>query len=549
MQQTGKLVFLASIALAAIGWMLWNGVAGPMPIDVAAAQDAAAGDGDDYPFVGRMPAAELNQGGQWLNTKQPLSLADLKGKVVLLDFWTYCCINCIHVLPDLEKLEAEFPEELVVVGVHVPKFDNEQETESIREAVIRYEIEHPVVNDAGHKIADDYNFRSWPTLVIVDPEGQYVGYLSGEGNYEPIRNVITSLIAHHKAKGTLRPGPVDFELERTELEPSPLRYPGKVLADAEGGRLFVSDSNHNRIVVASLDGQLLHTIGGPAQGNADGDYAAARFNRPQGMALHEGTLYVADTENHTIRTVDLESQTVGTLAGTGEQARFRSAGGPLATSALNSPWDLLVLDNTLHIAMAGPHQLWQHTLGSDEIGVFAGSGIEDVVDGPLKTAALAQPSGLATDGRSVFFTDSEGSAIRKATPGGSVETVAGPRGMARGRALFAFGDKNGLGRDARFQHPLGVAYAGDRLYVADTYNHTLRAVELPGGTTTTWLGTGENGDALDPVQFDEPSGLSIAGGTLYVADTNNHRIVAVDLKTKAAREFAIAGLSPVAMPE
>ena len=518
----------------------------PVPIDVAAAQnnDAAT---DENPFPGRFEAADLNQGGEWLNTERPLTKDDLKGKVVLLDFWTYCCINCIHVLPDLHQLEQDFPNELVVVGVHVPKFDNEQETENIREAVLRYEIEHPVVNDAGHKIADEYGFRAWPTLVIVDPEGQYVGFLSGEGNYDTLKSVITKMIAYHKGKGTLDPRPNDFKLERATVEPTPLRYPGKVLATED--RLFISDSNHNRVVVTDTAGKLLHTIGGPQPGNADGDFAAARFDHPQGMALDGETLYVADTENHTIRSVDLTTLQVTTLAGTGEQDRTRTTGGPLDSTALNSPWDLLMLGDTLYIAMAGPHQLWQHAIGTDEIGVFAGSGREDITDGPLRTAALAQPSGLATDGTSIFFVCSEGSAVRKATPGGSVETIAGPRGLSSGRALFEFGDKNGPGREARFQHPLGVAFDGDRLLVADTYNHTIREVALPDGTTSTWAGTGEDGNGVSPIQFDEPAGLSIAGSTVYVADTNNHRIVTLDAKTGEASVLTIEGLDAVDMRE
>ena len=534
-----RLAILAvSLFVVGLAWTLLTPRAVPLN-PVAAAQAAAAAEGEN-PFPGRFDAAELNQGGAWLNTAEPINLKDLRGKVVILDFWTYCCINCIHVLPDLHQLEQDFPEELVVVGVHVPKFDNEEETENIREAVLRYEIEHPVVNDAGNKIAREYGFRSWPTLVLIDPEGKYVGYLSGEGHYETLKSAVEQIAAFHKAKGTLKPRPNDFKLERETVQPTPLRYPGKVLA--ADGRLFISDSNHNRIVVASEDGTLEHTIGGTEAGMADGDYAAARFDHPQGMALVGRTLYVADTENHAIRVVDLDAEQVTTLVGDGEQSRFRSSGGPLADARLNSPWDLLELDGVLYIAMAGPHQLWSHTLGGDTVGVFAGSGREDITDGSLAMAALAQPSGLATDGTDVFFVDSEGSAVRAATPGGSVRTIAGPRGMAAGRALFAFGETNGPGPEARFQHPLGIAYHDGRLLVADTYNHILREVRLPDGETSDWAGTGEDGDALDPLQLDEAAGLTATSDAIYVADTNNHRIVRIDPQTKQATEVVIEGL-------
>lgn len=500
----------------------------------------------ENPFPRRSTAPSLDGGVGWLNTSGEITLKDLRGKVVLLDFWTYCCINCIHVLPDLKYLEQKYANQLVVIGVHSAKFDNEKDTENIRRAIVRYEIEHPVINDANMAVWRKFGARGWPHLVVVDPEGYYCGYVSGEGNRDLLDQVIKRLITYHRRKGTLDETPVRFDLERSRVAPTPLKFPGKILADEASGRLFISDSNHNRIVIATLDGKLLDIVGTGAMGADDGRYDEATFDHPQGMALVGETLYVADTENHLLRAIDLKAKTVATLAGTGQQARFRPTGGKLRETALNSPWALEHVDGTLYIAMAGPHQLWSHKLGSGTVEVFAGTGREDILDGSLNRSAFAQPSGFATDGEFLYVADSEGSAIRKVGLGseGRVETVVGPSNLPNGRSLFEFGDVDGVGDEARLQHPLGLAYHAGIVYVADSYNQKIKRINVGKQEITTWLGTGEFGKSLDPPQFFEPAGVSVAGGKLYIADTNNHRIVVADLKSGKAAVLTIAGLQP-----
>jgi hypothetical protein len=277
------------------------------------------------------------------------------------------------------------------------------------------------------------------------------------------------------------------------------------------------------------------------------------------MCLVGDVLYVADTENHLIRKVDLVQQRVETLAGTGEQSRMRFArndvtfpsGGPLRQTPLNSPWDLFHLNGVLYIAMAGPHQLWSHTLGSEVLEVLAGSGREDILDGPLAEAALAQPSGITSDGEFLYFVDSEGSAVRVASLGknGTVKTLVGPHDLPRGRSLFEFADIDGTGDAVRLQHPIGLTYHNGQLFVADTYNHKIKLIDIKARTSTSWLGTGQRGRSLDPVELSEPAGLTVAGETLFIADTNNHRILAVDLATRATRELTIPGLQPPAPPQ
>jgi sugar lactone lactonase YvrE len=547
----------------------------PMPDEPDDADAGADGDPENpglpHPFPRRSPAAELTGGVEWINVGGPLELEQLRGKFVLLDFWTYCCINCMHILPELKKLEAEFPNELVVIGVHSAKFDGEKDTRNITEAVMRHEIQHPVVNDANHVIWDNFFVSSWPSLRIIDPEGNLVGGHSGEIDVESLRNFFNSVLPYYRQRGLIDETPLRFDLAAFQSRQTPLRYPGKVLADAAGKRLFIADSNHNRIVVTTLDGQLQETIGAGTIGKIDGDFAAATFDHPQGMALDGETLYVADTENHLLRKIDLTAKIVSTIAGTGGQHRGpwpgvdisartrpkRYVGSPRETG-LNSPWDLWIHERDLYVAMAGPHQIWKMPLDESEIGPFAGNGREDIVDGRLLPpepyeegfSSFAQPSGLTSDGKSLFVADSEGSSIRSVPfdSKGKVKTIVGSAHLDGGR-LFAFGDQDGEGNKILLQHALGVTWHDGLLYVADTYNNKIKVVNPARRSSKTLVGTGQRGTADDPAEFFQPAGISVAGDVLYVADTNNHIIRTIDLANgNRVGTLAIAGLEPPATP-
>ena len=316
---------------------------------------------------GPIPAPSLDGATEWLNVASPIALSQLRGKVVLLDFWTYGCINCMHILRDLKTLEERFADELVVIGVHSPKFTNERSAENLKRILIRYEIEHPVANDADHQIWRRYGVQFWPTRVIIDPAGNLVGTALGEGNLDGFVNAIRTVIRVFDERGELDRTPLALDLERARHADRPLLYPGKVLADGATGRLFIADSNHNRIVVTSLAGRLIETVGSGLQGDGDGIFSQARFYRPQGLALDsstspgagpstplpdgspatslrasDGLLYVADTENHQVRVIDFQARAVHTID----------------VPRLNSPWDLALRTGILIVAMAGPHQIW-----------------------------------------------------------------------------------------------------------------------------------------------------------------------------------------------
>ncbi len=486
-------------------------------------------------------APSLDGGVEWLNCSKPLTLKDLRGKVVLLDFWTLCCINCINIMPDLEKLEKKYPNQLVVIGVHSAKFENERDSASIRRAIARYELKHPVVNDANHAIWNRYQTVYWPTFVLIDPEGNYVGRASGEGNFDITDKTIAKLIEKHRGKKTLNEKPLRFDTAELRQNPTPLYYPGKVLADAASDRLFISDSTDHRIVITTLAGKHIATIGTGKPGLVNGSFTKAQFDDPQGLALKDEILYVADRKNHCIRAIDLKAKSVKTIAGTGLQDRSRSYLGTPTTIGLNSPWDLLVKGDFLYIAMAGHHQIWTLNLRANKLAPYAGSGEENIRDSLLLSANFAQPSGLTTDGKHLYVADSEVSAIRMVPLIGNGDRVS----TLVGTGLFDFGDRDGVGKEAILQHAIGVAYHDGNLYIADTYNSKIKKLDLKTKKVTTFIGgKAEPGWFMDPILF-EPAGISVANDKLYIADTNANRIRVVDIKTKAITTLQLDGVSPV----
>ncbi len=464
----------------------------------------------------KVRAPELPDNLDWFNTEQPLTLASQRGKVVLLDFWTSCCINCMHVLPDLRYLENKYPDTLTVIGVHSPKFENERKPAQLQKAINRHHIRHPVANDTKFQLWRAYGIKAWPSIIFIDPEGYVVGVLRGEGRRRQIDELISQHIEAAEEKGVLVHSPMPVA-----PKPEPkgaLSFPGKVLATRNS--LYIADSGRNRVLETYHDGKIRRVFGSGTAGMLDGVETAAMFNNPQGMVIVGDFLYVADTDNHAIRRIHLKSGEVMTLAGTGKQGRYAadSFREPLEAE-LNSPWDLSYHESNLYIAMAGQHQVWRMNLNHLGIERFAGSGREDIVDGPLESACFAQPSGLtALDGR-LFVADSETSAVREIEINREqVKTIIG-------KGLFDFGDRSGVGREARLQHPLGISVDNERnaLWIADTYNSKIKRIDVQTSEVTTFKIN---------FKLNEPGGLSLYRNKLFIANTNEHQIVALDLQSR-----------------
>ena len=477
----------------------------------------------------------------WFNTEKEISLEDLKGCVVVLDFWTYCCINCIHVLPHLKALEEKYAgKPVVIIGVHCAKFQSETVDAHIQSAIDRYEINHPVVSDPEHKIWQEYLINAWPSFVVIDGNGDMRLKVSGEGQHELLDQAIESLLTEGNYTGTVP------TLKQKKAEKDTLHFPGKICLNEEGDELFISDSNNNRIVHTVLtspdSAKIQQTIGSGKVGFEDGNFENVTFNKPQGICVVGKRVFICDTENHALRMADLESKQVITLAGTGQQARHGAQGGdkPL-TVDLNSPWDVTHSEGILYIAMAGNHQIWKYDIQNDTISVYAGTGEENIYDETREAALFAQPSGISFHKGRLYVADSETSSLRMVeTVSDSVETIAG-------QGLFVFGHLDGSGDEALLQHPLGICASEDYVFVADTYNHSVRVYDWENDELFTLIaGDREQGvcsiegNACSDLPLFEPNDVKFFEKYLYIADTNNHLIRMYDIEENVMRDVKIS---------
>ncbi len=472
----------------------------------------------------RVRAPELVGKGGWLNTGgQELRLADLRGRFLLLDFWTFCCVNCLHVLDELRPLEERFADELVVVGVHSPKFVHEADHAALVAAVERYEVAHPVLDDPELTTWQAYAVRAWPTLTLIDPEGYVVAQFSGEGHAHALEALLAELVPQHEARGTLQRGEGPYV--PPEPEPTELRFPGKVVGLPDGTWL-VSDTKHHSLVVLDADAaDVVRRIGSGERGLVDGDADVARFSEPQGVLLLPADVaarvgydvVVADTVNHALRGVRLSDGAVHTVAGSGRQWMQGSG-----TDDLSSPWDVAWWQGRVWIAMAGIHQLWTFDPVTGVVDVAAGTTNEGLLDGALDEAWFAQTSGLAATETRLWLADSETSSLRWIDETG-VHTAVGT-------GLFDFGFRDGPAEDALLQHPLGVTALPDgSVAVSDTYNDAVRRFDPATGEVTT-LATG----------LREPSGAVVDGDTLVVVESAAHRLTRVPLGSAVTRTDGFA---------
>lgn len=432
--------------------------------------------------------------GGWLNVTRPITEADMKGRLVLLDFWTYGCVNCIQIVPDLKTLEQKFGDDLLVIGVHSAKFKGEQGNARILSAAKRFGLEHPVINDSDFAIWNSFKVQAWPTLVLLGTDGQEISRYEGEGHLKhldaDISKNISTTTKHENSVASLI---------LKEQKKSSLSFPAAI--KKYGDLFYIADSGNNRIVAVDKDGKIVKTYDG--------------FHNPRGFAvMNNKTLFVADTGAHSLTAIDIETGKRETLGGDGTRGRIWA-----------SPWDVAVTANeNLVIAMAGTHRLHIYDVAKKTLDVFAGNGREAVIDGDAISSELAQPSGLsiASDG-AVYFADAESSALR-VVKGGQVKTLIGT-------GLFDFGLKDGAYPTAQMQHPQGVFVKGDVVYIADTYNNAIRLYDIQTGQLSTVKNNGET--------LNEPGAIWVGDDFALVADTNNNRILKMDLKSGTLVVFPI----------
>ncbi|MFN0008060.1 MAG: alkyl hydroperoxide reductase [Planctomycetota bacterium] len=445
-------------------------------------------------------------------------------------------------MAQLRLIQERFPDQIAVIGVHSAKFPSERLTASIREAVVRHGIDHPVVNDAGFRIWNDYGVRAWPTVAFVDPRGTLLGAIPGEISAAELIPNLERMISEYERLGLIDPRPVTKRREKDSQPASVLQYPSKLIVTSEA-TMFVADTGHHRVIQLDLDrehrsARIVRVFGSGEAGFADGPGDRARFRDPHGLSRKGSTLYVADTENHAVRAIDLDRGSVRTVAGTGVMAEGRLVLGAAPTrTALRSPWAVWVDRPRVLVAMAGSHQVLSL---EDEttLSLFAGSGREELRDGPGGLAGFNQPSDLSGNEHEIFVADSEASAVRRIALDGKamVETVVG-------MGLFEFGDRDGAGDAVRLQHPTGLAWADHQVFVADSYNHKIKRLDPQTRKVVSLIGTGRPGMSdgkLREAMLHEPQGVAVRGRKIYVADTNNHAVRVADLDTLRVHTLEIA---------
>jgi thiol-disulfide isomerase/thioredoxin len=514
----------------------------PLPGSADAAATGAAASGVTLPPVAeRAPGGDFTGATAWLNAERALVPADLEGRVVVIDFWTSCCINCLHTLPILSELEKRHEADpVLVVGVHSPKFDAETESERLRAAIAENSITHPVAVDGAMKIWTAWHAQSWPTVIVLDAKRRVVWRASGEPNKEALEAHVLAALEEGRRDGILKKEKL-AAVKPEAVDTGPLAFPGKIVA-LEGGFFALSDTGHHRVVILDASFAVRDVIGTGLAGLTDGGYAEASFKKPQGLAASGDLLYVADTENHAVRVIDRKARTVSTVAGTGEIAHTRMHGsGKARETPLRSPWDLVVVKGLVYVALAGSHVIALLDPKAGTIEPWAGDGVERRHDDKGLEASFAQPSGLTTDGTTLWVADSETSSIRSVSLANrEVKTLVG-------KDLFVFGDVDGSPDVARLEHPLGVAVLGRALFVADTYNSKIKRLDLATSSTRTLVGGRDHKELFEPTGLvARPAGSGGKDAELIVLDTKHHRLarVVVNADGEAKVEpIAIKGLS------
>ena len=473
-------------------------------------------------------APELPTTLQWINTKQPLHLSELRGKIVLLHFWTSGCIHCMHMMPDLKYLENKYRDNLVIIGIHSPRFPHDKLKSCVRKAINRFHIRHPVAHDPIMRVWTKYGIKAWPAIVFIDAEGFVVGKLSGEGRRRQLDQLILEHINKAELKGILNNQMISV-LKQREPE-SVLSFPGKIFVTEN--HLYISDSGHNRVIEVNHFGRVMRSFGSGSQGLLDGDANEASFDNPQGLVKISNYLYVADTGNHAIRRIDLQTNEVLTIAGNGKTGEnIDGEQSDPASVSLNSPWDICSHGSDLYIAMAGWHQIWKFDLMENTLALVSGNGISDLKDGSSKVGSMAQPSGLSVGDYALYVADAQSSSIRIVRlPGGQISTLVG-------KSVAVSGDKDGGWSQARLQHPQAVVsnIKHGRIYIADTYNNKIKLMD-------------ENSKGIKTIDsqdfLDEPSGLSLNGDTLWIANTNKHEILKMNV---LSRKFEVMEINEPAI--
>ncbi|MCB1178474.1 MAG: hypothetical protein KDK36_12890, partial [Leptospiraceae bacterium] len=276
-------------------------------------------------------------------------------------------------------------------------------------------------------------------------------------------------------------------------------------------------------------------IGNGEPGHKNGNYKTTKFFKPRGLYKKENFLYVADYGNHSIRRVDLKNKIVSTVAGTGKNSDDSAKEGNAPTSSLNYPLDITEIENKLYITQMGDNKIVTFDLNTGNLDIFAGNGEKNIKDGDPLFSSLAQPTGIVSKDKDLYFLDSDGNSLRRAETeySGKIETLIG-------KSLFDYGDSDGSYNGTKLQFPMGIFLKEEKLYIADSFNNKIKEVDLTAKKVTS-LKAYEKQKKFSWIKkeanFNEPSSILIKNGNAIISDTNNHSLQLLNLEKKEVSEY------------
>ncbi len=480
----------------------------------------------------------------WLNSKKNITLRKLQGNILVIDFWTYCCINCIHTLQTLDYVDEKYTNKPVtVIGIHSAKYPNEKDQKNITEAIKRYDVKHPILVDQQMHLWRQYGINAWPTILFVAPDNTIEYKHAGEISKEEISEILDDMLDRHKNSLAKVRSDVYSKVVKKDKDILTLSYPGKLSISQNGSLLAISDSSNNRIIICERKtGKIVEIIGSGYKGMLDSSFDASMLNNPQGICFDKNFLYIADTGNHSIRVADLRTRHLITIAGNGDKGIHLGYATKYIAKEISlvSPWDVAILGRMLYITMAGTHQIWAYNIEEKTIIPFAGNGLEEIRDGELAKAMFAQPSAIAIQKEDLYIADSETSSIR------SINIKKNYVSTIIGIGLFSYGMEDGSFISAKLQHPLGICVVNNDIYIADTYNSAIRVIRLNEKIVETLIKKDAtsycdfSSKECDVLGLYEPSDVKYYDNKLYIADTNNHLVRIFDLKTNILSTFKIS---------
>ncbi len=466
------------------------------------------------------PAPELQPSLEWINCG-PTTLAALRGYVVIVAFWSAGSAYSHNLLEDLRQLRLKYAGALHVIAIHVPKFEAERDPQLVRKACNRLGVGVRVAHDPGFVAWQHYGIAAWPTAVVVDASGVVREFIVGDRQREPLEALLVKLIAEAEIELIEGQAP---PLRESEPE-MPLAFPSGICVSEH--LLYVADTGHHAVLECNHEGRVLRRFGGAIADFIDGTGAAAAFRHPRGLALGRDAVYVADTDNHALRRIQLVDGSVTTLVGSGRPGDpVEGAVGSPRSVSLNQPWSVAVSEDRVFVALAGCNQIWAHDRMQHRFVRIAGSGELGLQDGDGRDNAFAQPAGIALVHVLLYVADSAGSAVR------SVQIATGKTQTLVGQGLFDFGDAVGLRADTRLQYPMALAKDPDtaNLWVLDSYNNSIRKLKLGGGEVARFELS---------AQLHNPHAMTVANGSLWIANTDAHEILRVDTSNGAVRRLPV----------